>query len=90
MNIRLQNLGTVNKNVVCLDSERDYIKLWFSYETPVSVNARINGEYFDFTRQNDWSTTTGKLLNELEPNKDKRISGEEFENKLRKILADYK
>lgn len=90
MNVRLQNLGTVNKNVVYLDSDRDYIKLYFSYETPVSVTARINGGYVEMTRQNDWSTTTGKLLNECEPDKKKRVEGRVFEEKLREIFSNFK
>ena len=80
MDISFQNLGTLNRNRVKLNN----LIIWFSYETPVSF--AYKGERI--TRVNDWSTTTGKLLNELEPDKSKRIDGEIFERKLNAILAN--
>jgi len=77
MNISLKNLGTVNRNLVELGN----LSIWFSYKTPVAY--KYNFEFV--CRQNDWSTTTGKLLNELEPDKSKRVSGDVFEQKLKAI-----
>ena len=90
MNIQLKNLGTVNKNFLKIDgSNGNNIKIYFSYETPVSFSARIDGEYQQETRQNDWSTTTGKLLNECEPDKSKRIDGEQFMRLLEDALVKF-
>ena len=79
MKVELRNLGTVNKNVVTLGN----LRIWFSYETPVGYQLPLGGRV---VRENDWSTTTGKLLNELEPDKKKRISGSQFEAQLQAIL----
>lgn len=90
-NIILSNLGTVNKNVVYYDTDKGSLKLYFSYETPVSFIAHLhttNGvNHVECTRQNDWSVTTGKMLNKLEPDKSKRVTGEVFNEELRKALA---
>jgi hypothetical protein len=88
--ISFENLGTVNKNKVSYNGANgNYMEIYFSYATPVSIRASIGGQFENFTRQNDWSTTTGKLLNECEPDKSKRIAGEQFEQKLAKILAKF-
>ena len=80
MTISLRNIGTVNKNLVILGP----LTVWFSYETPVSY--RVDGQA-QVTRENDWSKTTGKLLNECEPDKTKRIPGERFEAQLNALLS---
>lgn len=68
--ISLRNLGTVNKNKVIISNGNNQVDLYFSYETIVAVN--------DIVSQNDWSTTTGKLLNELDGgNKKTRVPHEE-------------
>jgi len=83
MIVELKNLGTVNKNFVEIKKKNgDRISIWFSYSTAVGVSSK----HGFFVRENDWSTTTGKLLNELEPDKSKRISGEKFERELEKAL----
>lgn len=68
--IQLENLGTVNKNKVTIGS----LELWFSYETIVcfSQSGRM------FCSENQWSKTTGKLLNELCPDKKQRLSAQAF------------
>ena len=63
--IELRNLGTINQNCVNIIKGGRQCNLYFSYATIVSVDGR--------TSQNDWSTTTGKLLNKLCPDKKKRI-----------------
>jgi hypothetical protein len=88
--ISFENLGTVNKNKVsCNGTNGNYLEIYFSYATPVSVRASIDGKFEQFTRVNDWSTTTGKLLAQCEPDKSKRIAGEVFESKLADILAKF-
>src|SRR3989338_8479097 len=64
LHISLKNLGTLNKNIVTLRTKIGSVNLYFSYETLVAVDNIVS--------VNDWSMTTGKLLNELEPDKDKR------------------
>jgi len=89
MNISLKNLGTVNKNAVFLETENGRLTIYFSYETPVSFEW-YNDQCNDFqrvTRVNDWSNTTGKLLNECEPDHKARVTGEEFEKQLELALT---
>ena len=88
-NIGLENLGTVNKNKVKLTTNGGCITLYFSYETCVGFIAEVVKNGYNITkcvRQNDWSKTTGKFLNELEPDHTKRVSSEEFERRLSKLL----
>jgi len=92
MKVQLQNLGKVNKNMVTLETARGTLEITFSYKTPISFEQRDftapDGQRFKkATRKNDWSTTTGKLLNECEPDKSKRIDGAEFEKQLENALA---
>lgn len=76
-----RNLGTVNKNTVRIGK----LQLWFSYETPVAY--KVGSENI-VVRKNDWSTTTGKLLNDLEPDKSKRIDGQIFVEQLEKLVSE--
>lgn len=87
-NIKLTNLGTVNKNAVFITGKNDdYLKIYFSYETPLSFQANIAGQFTEMTRQNEWSTTTGKLLNECEPDKTKRVDSETFTTTLNSLMS---
>lgn len=83
MQIRLENLGTVNKNCVTLGD----LTIWFSYETPVGYKCRSSSPV---VRENEWGPTTGKLLKLLEPDHNKRVSGAEFMKGLDAILAKIK
>ena len=70
MKIELRNLGTVNKNrVSIIKNNGQRVDLYFSYETIIAV---IGSEGIKVS-QNEWSKTTGKLLNELMPDKHRRI-----------------
>ena len=73
MNVNLRNLGTVNKNQVTLEHNNKEVTFYFSYETIVAV---ANSKGF-FVSKNDWSTTTGKILNELQPDHKKRVGHSE-------------
>lgn len=57
-------------------------KIYWSYETIIAV--RVNNKLF--IRENDWSTTTGRHLNAIDPDKSKRMSTPDFEQ----LLIDLK
>ena len=78
MDIQLKNQGTVNKNIVYIGD----LALYFSYETIVAFSTPDAGLV---CRQNNWSTTTGKFLNEICPDKKARIKGKDFEELLDEI-----
>lgn len=53
-------------------------RVWFSYKTPVAFH---DGSTL-VCRENDWGPTTGKHLDWIEPDKSRRVSGEEFEKRF--------
>lgn len=59
------------------------LTLYFSYRTIVAFQHYSTGLV---CRENAWSTTTGKHLNAIMPNKKSRISEEEFNKKLQPLL----
>jgi hypothetical protein len=59
---------------------------WFSYETIVAY--KIPGKA-TVCSQNKWSNTTGKHLNEIEPNEDKRIDASQFENLVETLEINF-
>lgn len=96
MQIKHFNMGTVNKNEVSMHKEFTETKckndvslyLYFSYRTCVGVELRgIPENYIKAVHQNDWSNTTGKLLNELEPDKTKRLPSQAFEVELNRAIS---
>jgi len=96
--IELQNLGTLNKNKVIIKTERGLFELYFSYKTLVGFyyetepkawkDSKDREKYWIKKRvsENIWSTTTGKLLNELEPDKKKRVNYEQFKNEVAEMM----
>lgn len=62
------------------------LDLYFSYETVIAFRSPKTGLVI---RKNDWSTTTGKHLNAINPNKKERIDGAEFTAQLEKLLSSY-
>jgi hypothetical protein len=66
MEVELKNLGTANKNQVILTSKNFEVNLFFSYSTLVAVNDAVSENKL-------WSATTEKLLNDLQPDKKKRV-----------------
>lgn len=85
--VRHINDGTVNKNrVILTDNNGQSLTLYFSYETIIAF--RFNGQTFCST--NDWSKTTGKYLDEIEPDKANRIPHSELLNKLNNALTDHR
>ncbi len=87
--ISLKNLGTINKNRVDIGS----LSLWFSYKTIVAFKDTNGFKCCENSFKNDngkISTTTGKLLNEIEPNKDNRLKREDFVRELKICLDNHK
>jgi hypothetical protein len=80
MEVRFRNLGTVNKNEVILTHNGKTVGITFSYGAAVECNGIV--------RQNDWSTITGKLLNDLEPDKSKRVDAKTFAKHMEKELKE--
>lgn len=80
--INLKNLGTVNKNKVNIITDKNRFDLYFSYETLVGIWYGSHRAVIE----NLWSTTTGKLLNELEPDKKKRLKDEDFQKEVNKMF----
>lgn len=78
--ITLKNQGTINKNVVSLGS----LRLYFSYETIIAFSTPATGLVCS---ENDWSTTTGKFLNEIQPAKELRTPYGKFCEQLDAILS---
>lgn len=63
------------------------LSLYFSYDTVIAFSSYKTGLVI---RQNDWSTTTGRHLNAINPNHKMRINGEEFEKQLDSLMESYK
>lgn len=83
--ITLQNLSRLNTNLITIGP----LKIWFSYETPVTFEYAPSEYIQDYNfqcRENDWGPTTGKLLNKIKPNKKARIPREQFEKELNNII----
>ena len=60
------------------------LKLHFSYSTIIAYE--LDGD--KVISENIWSMTTGKHLNWIDDDKDKRINPEEFEQKLKEVLLE--
>ena len=86
LNIRLENLGTINQNEVVIETDKSITKLYFSYETIVAFDQAESGKYTKAVSVNDWSRTTGKLLNKIEPDKKARVKSDQFNKLLRDCL----
>jgi len=85
MEVSFKNLGTVNKNRVTIGN----LEIYFSYETPVAFK-QYEGMGKTVCSENDWSKTTGKLLNEVCPMKKGRLPNAEFRAELEKAINNIK
>ena len=72
--------GPKSHQVTCPDGTI----LYFSYETLIGFIPRNSGQVIAL--RNYWAQTTGGHLNEIEPDKDKRLTNEEFEIALKKYF----
>ena len=63
------------------------LSIWFSYRTPVAYQVHGGGRC---VRVNDWSTTTGKHLNQIDGGskaaKEARLEGSSFEAALASVI----
>lgn len=80
INISLNNLGTINKNCVTINTNKGSVELYFSYKTLVGVDGICS--------VNDWGNTTGKLLNEIQPDKTLRKEHNEVLKVAQKRLKE--
>jgi len=70
-----------NALVVALNN----VRVFFSYQTPIAYETSQEGLV---VRENDWGPTTGKHMDWIDGgNKDRRISGPEFENRLGVLIG---
>jgi hypothetical protein len=74
---------SLNYGVNCIQIIFGAITVWYSYTTPVAFQV---GGANKVVRQNDWSVTTGKHLNRIEPNKKVRVSAEVFDKEWQKQI----
>ena len=71
------NYASGNYGLHCLAfRDADGNEFYYSYDTLVAFKPAISHELF--CMKNYWSTTTGKHLNAIEPDKNKRLDKEEF------------
>lgn len=80
--VKLENLGTINKNVVTICKKNTYLSLYFSYKTIIAFDK--NG--LCFMTDKKFSMTTSKFQNELKRKGFKEISEQEFQKKLSEVL----
>jgi hypothetical protein len=76
VDISHENMGTVNANKVTIGG----VELYFSYNTLVAVDNVVS--------QNEWSRTTGKLLNSINPDKKARVPHAEVLSVAQKRLKE--
>lgn len=87
IDIELENLGTANRNRVTIWTDKGKFYLFFSYQTVVGVEYYWDNSHYKYCIQNQWSTTTGKLLNEIEPDKKARLTPDEFKAKVNEAMS---
>ena len=80
INISLNNLGTINKNCVTINTNKGSVDLYFSYKTLVGVDGVCS--------VNNWGNTTGKFLNEIQPDKSKRVEHDEVLKTAQRLLKE--
>jgi len=71
MEITLTNLGTKNKNILFLANNNKRITLYFSYQTLIAFDYQDEKIYEKQCSLNKWSNTTGRFINEIQPDKNK-------------------
>jgi hypothetical protein len=72
------------ENTLIIDmNNKQGLRLYFSYNTCVAFYTYDTGTVVS---ENCWSTTTGKFLNTINPNKKERLERNEFEKQLEAVL----
>lgn len=62
------------------------LTVWVSYDTLIAYQY---GGAPIVIRRNDWGSTTGKHLNEIDPDHSKRIDGREFEKQFDALFENW-
>ena len=75
--------GNYGINSLCVDIGR--LRLYFSYKTVIAFND--NGTLSII--RNYWGSTTGRHLNLISPDKERRLTREEFNERLTSTLKSY-
>lgn len=76
------NIPPSNKN-------KHGITLYFSYETLIAFNGYVNEKLNGlFLIKNYWSSTTGKHLNFIDDNKEKRLDEKSFTSLFNKAIKN--
>ncbi len=75
-----------NRNTKQIDVTVGNLTLHFSYETVVAFSSPFSGFVIC---KNVWSTTTGRHLNEIHPEKALRIPYDKFLKRLNEVLKHY-
>lgn len=75
--------GSNNSNTIYLDIGP--VRIWYSYRTPIAFQSPIRGFVM---RKNDWSNTTGKHMNMIEPNHDIRLDADDFLQELEGAMKE--
>jgi len=88
--VRKWNYGdysSSNYGAHCIAIAVGQLTFYFSYDTIVAFSSPETGLV---VHENDWSTTTGKHLNQIDRgNKKNRIPASEFEAKLKEVLKNH-
>lgn len=79
-------LNYPSRNTKQIDVQVGSLVFNFSYETVIAFYSPLSGFVIS---ENVWSTTTGRHLNEIHPDKSLRIPNDEFEKKLKETLEHY-
>ena len=87
-NIYHKNLGTINQNVIEIELDKcRFATFYFSYHTIIGIAWNDGKFYRKYISHNYWTRTTGKLLNKLEPDKDKRKNADDFKMAIDAMMA---
>jgi hypothetical protein len=73
---------TENTLIIAMNNKQG-LWLYFSYKTCVAFCTYDTGMVIS---ENCWSTTTGKFLNSINPDKKRRLERKEFEKQLEAVL----
>jgi len=60
------------------------LTIWFSYQTPVAFQV---GGHPRVISVNYWGSTTGGHINDIDPDKSKRVKDDEFKARLEDVIA---
>ena len=75
-----------NRNTKQIDVRVGSLTLHFSYQTVVAFDSPFSGFVIS---ENVWSMTTGRHLNDIDPDMSLRIPNGAFEQKLQETLKHY-